>query len=610
MSDPSESQGVAPRERLLHLDPHRLRTILWLRRRIARNQWARAGTLGRTLHVVFRALGIAVAAGGAALGIALGIGMEAPEPVEFLRIWHWIAGLFLFLWFGYVLVDVQRSETIDATKLLHLPVTHGQVFVLNYLASWITPMLIVTAPAMSGLAVGFAIGSGARYLWLLPLLFGFAFIVTSLTYWLRGWLAGLMANPRRRRSILVGTGMAVVLLSQLPNIWFNALRPGEREPRAVVEIEGEPVLLPPATSGARARLEERYRSPASRLAHAAVPFLWLPGGAAALAEGNRWPAALGSAGSLILGAWALRRAHRSALRAYLGAGAEAGAAPRVDAAAIAAETPAAHHGPARKSFVERSLPFVSAQTSAVAMATLRSYSRAPETRMGLAMPFVMLVCFGTMMLRPGVAMGAVEDLIPGGLATTLLFGWTQFAVNQFGFDRNGFRALLLAPVPRARILLGKNLALLVPSLLLQGIVSAILLALGRHDVPLLAAGVVQFLTGFLVLAIIGNWASVATPYRVAHGTMRRPKLSRQAVVVGLGIVISFPVAMLPALAPSILEAACRAFGRLPGVPVALLSSLAFLVVTAILYALLLDAQGRHLASHEQRVLEIVTHEIE
>jgi hypothetical protein len=36
----------------------------------------------------------------------------------------------------------------------------------------------------------------------------------------------------------------------------------------------------------------------------------------------------------------------------------------------------------------------------------------------------------------------------------------QLLGNQFGLDRTGFRMLVLSPMPRWQILLGKNLALL------------------------------------------------------------------------------------------------------------------------------------------------------
>lgn len=598
---PHAETAGSPRSALARFGLHtgHLRTILWLRRRISRNQWSRAGSFAKFLHVGFVALGAVVSIGGLALGIGLGIALSGPsgalrDPEKLLAIWDVLVGVFLFFWVGYLLVDVQRSETVDAAKLLHLPVTHGQVFVLNYLAAWVTPMVIATAPGLLGFAIGLSMGIGARFLWLVPLVLGFFILVTSFTYWLRGWLAALMANPRRRRSILVGVGMGVVLLSQLPNIWFNVLEPPERARSVSTTADGSAGAVEPGRT--------------SRIVHRVVPILWLPGGAAALARGNVWPAALGAAGSLALGAWALRRAHRSALRAYLGVE-SAPARTRGTRDAIAGPT-ARRTGRARRPLVERSLPFVSGQTSAIAMATLRSYLRAPESRMGLAMPFVMLVCFTAMVFRPGVLGKGFEPLLPGSLATCLLFGWLQFSVNSFGFDRGGFRALLLSPVPRRRILLGKNLALLVPSAIVQGIVTVVLLLLGRYGADLVAAGLLQFLTGFLVMSTIGNWASVAAPYRISQGTMRRPKLSRKAVVTGLAIAVTFPIAQLPALAPSLIEAACRALAILPGVPIALLTAPLFLALAIALHSLLLGEQGRHLARREQEVLEIVTHEIE
>ena len=618
MSDPIPPPSAPEARRRSGFDPNQLRAILWLRSRISRNQWGKAGRFGRFLSILFTLAGVVVALGGLAFGIFAGsLGLESAADWEILLVWDTIAAVFLFFWVGYLLVDVQRSETIDATKLLHLPVTPGQVFVLNYVASWVSPMLIIAAPGMIGLAVGLAIGRGARYLWLVPLIFGFLGIVTSFTYWLRGWLAGLMVNPRRRRSILVGLGMSVVLLSQLPNLWFNVIRTPARArpPRTITEV------TPPAEGTAPANSAESEKEspkdlllrPVTLLVHRIVPLLWLPGGAFSLVRGSVWPAALGAAGSAAIGAWALRRAHRSALRAYLGADDSGGPAKRAAVAARGAAgtaSTATANAAKRKPLIERSLPFVSEQTSAVAVATLRCYLRAPEARMGLTMPFVMLVCFGAMALRPGVVTEPFQPLLPGGMVVAILFGWVQFAVNQFGFDRSGFRALLLSPVPRRHILLAKNLTLLIPSLLVQVMISAVLIALGRHDLELIAAAGAQYLTGFLLLCLLGNWASVAAPYRVSQGTMRRPKLSRKAVITGLMLVVSFPLSMLPAIAPSILGAACRAFDSLPGVPVALLSSLLLLAATALLYALLLGAQGRYLETHEREVLEVVTHEIE
>ena len=57
---------------------------------------------------------------------------------------------------------------------------------------------------------------------LLPLVLGFVFMITAWTYCLRGWLAALMVNKRRRRTVIVWVTMVFVLLCQLPNLVFNS----------------------------------------------------------------------------------------------------------------------------------------------------------------------------------------------------------------------------------------------------------------------------------------------------------------------------------------------------------------------------------------------------
>ena len=50
------------------------------------------------------------------------------------------------------------------------------------------------------------------------LLAAFFLMVTALTYQLQGWLASLMSNPRRRRTVVVATTAIFVLIVQLPNL--------------------------------------------------------------------------------------------------------------------------------------------------------------------------------------------------------------------------------------------------------------------------------------------------------------------------------------------------------------------------------------------------------
>jgi len=67
---------------------------------------------------------------------------------------------------------------------------------------------------MTGLAIGLAIGRDIAMLLLIPLAFAMIFMVTAWTYCLRGWLAAMMTNPRRRRAVIMGITLAFILLAQ------------------------------------------------------------------------------------------------------------------------------------------------------------------------------------------------------------------------------------------------------------------------------------------------------------------------------------------------------------------------------------------------------------
>src|SRR5262249_25236192 len=86
---------------------------------------------------------------------------------------------------------------------------------------------IVFVPAMVGLAIGLVYSHGLAMLWQFPLLAAFLLMVTALTYQFQGWLAALMSNPRRRRTVIVIATALLIVLAQLPNL-INILRPWDR----------------------------------------------------------------------------------------------------------------------------------------------------------------------------------------------------------------------------------------------------------------------------------------------------------------------------------------------------------------------------------------------
>ena len=66
----------------------------------------------------------------------------------------------------------------------------------------------------------------------------------------------------------------------------------------------------------------------------------------------------------------------------------------------------------------------------------------------------------------GILIFTVEGSPPSSVRPLMAYGATVFLLtislqltgNQFGYDRSGFRAFVLSPIPRREILLGKNLA--------------------------------------------------------------------------------------------------------------------------------------------------------
>src|SRR5262245_62814394 len=121
---------------------------------------------------------------GGLLGAALGLG-TAPSFTVW-TVWFGVTVAFLFLWLIGLLTELQRSETIDLQRLMHLPVALGQMFVINYVASHLALSIILMLPAMTGLALGLVFSRGPAMLLLLPLAWSMVFMITAWTYYLRG----------------------------------------------------------------------------------------------------------------------------------------------------------------------------------------------------------------------------------------------------------------------------------------------------------------------------------------------------------------------------------------------------------------------------------------
>jgi len=136
-----------------------LRTIIWLRWRLTRNQWSRGGQLNAVLTLIITFIGLALGFAGGIAGLLAGtFALSKASPTVMLIVWDLIVVIFLFLWLAGVVAEIQRSETIDISRMLHLPISLRNVFIINYLASHFTISIILFLPAMLGLSLGLILG--------------------------------------------------------------------------------------------------------------------------------------------------------------------------------------------------------------------------------------------------------------------------------------------------------------------------------------------------------------------------------------------------------------------------------------------------------------------
>ena len=578
-----------------------IKTILWLRWRLTRNQWRRSGGLGAVLAVLVGGVGLLLGLLCFAGGLAGAVyGLRTAPPLAVMSVWLGITVAFLFFWMIGLLTELQRSETIDLQRLMHLPVALGQMFVINYLVSHLALSIILCVPAMLGLAIGLVIARGFEMVLLIPLALSMVFMITAWTYCLRGWLGAMMTNPRRRRAIIMGVTLAFVLLGQAPNLYFNVIqrhsRPSNQQPVTSVER--------PARNSV-----EREKFNQFLAAQKFIPPLWLPLGAQAVAEGHPLPALLGTLGCSVIGALGLRRAYRTTVKFYHGeAGGKAARQTKSATPPTAAGAPAQTRG----RFLELRFPVVPEQATALALASFRSMLRAPEVKMAWGFPYIMLIIFGAMFFsdaRPE-ANDAVKPFIAAGAMAFSVFMLIQFFANQFGFDRDAFRALMLSPAERRLILLGKNLACLPASACLALLVLGFISIRLHLSLPVILAALFQLATILLLAAIGGNLLSILAPWRIQPGSMKPTKTSGLATLTLVLRQLFFPALISPVFVPPLAGWLWQKAGLPSLIPINLILSLVLAILAAFIYWQTLQTFGRWLQRRETKILSVVTVEVE
>jgi hypothetical protein len=646
------------------------RALIWLRGRLFRNRMRRAGKLNAVVTQILKVLALIASVGlfFAALGLGVWLLPKAPAdrlPEVMLYLWTGVTVSFLFFWMMGVMTELQRSEVLSIEKLFHFPISPSSAFLINYLSSLVSLSLILFFPAMIGLAIASVIALGPWMLVSLPLLIAFLLMVTAITYQFRGWLATLMVNKRRRRTIMACVTGSIILLSQLPNLlqltYRGRYRPEienhaevndslQAEQRAIkqlqVDLDSKKITPQQSQQRLAAILEAQKINTEAvaemrrqrdnhkveialrevkrwvAIADLALPPGWLAYGVYGAAEHQIWPAFAGTLLLCVLAGASLRRSYRTTVRFYLGdfrsdqsttdaARATVPAAPRpIDAQVAPPPTGVQTAQPPLAGMVGKSLPWIPEQAAATGLATLRSLLRAPEVKMMLLTPLILggVIMASRLAGRGGTPVPpAFRSMIALGIVVTVVVSLSQLFQNQFGFDRSAFRIFVLSPAPRRQILLGKNLAL-APIVAGAGV---IFLGILEFVFPLrptdLLATLVELLTAYLIVSLVGNQMSILLPSAIRQGSMRSSETKVVRVLARflatLGMLVAFVPLVIPLGAGYLVE---QFFPWADWIPVYLILSLLVALITLFVYRIVLDYQGGLLQQRELRILEAVT----
>jgi hypothetical protein len=545
-----------------------LLTLIWLKWRLLRNSLRsskavvnRVASILGMLIALFLALIVALILGFAAYGLSqpetLGNAFrhtatrDVSASTEF--IFFSMFG-FIYLMWATVPLSIGGSKQFDAGKLLMYPITLRKLFAVDFLSELTTLHSVFAIPAVIAICLGVAFGTGhttAAPLAAVPaILFGVA-----LSKWLSTTIGSLFRRKRARGETLVAligavAGLGAAVLGQIAPILFQH-----------AESFQSLRWTPP---GAAAYL---LIGPPNDAAGYALAFITL--------------SAYGVA--LVIATYLIAR------RAALGMEGR-----RRQKAAVVAETATGYSG--------WQLPLASPELSAIVEKEMRYAMRNAQVRMMALMPLVLLVVrvmntkkwWGTASPSNSFLTYGSGLLATGGVLYVFLI-LAGLSCNHFAFEEGGMRTLILSPIDRRKILLGKNIAIT----LLAVIFATILLTLNAivfrdFDAATLLFVALSFVSFAALSAMMGNWLSIRFPKRMRFG--KRLNVSGVAGLLLIPIVIVLGT-------PPVLATLVGLF----------MSSLVYEYLALLLFALLsigfyfpmLNLQGRSLAKREIDILEAV-----
>jgi hypothetical protein len=253
------------------------------------------------------------------------------------------------------------------------------------------------------------------------------------------------------------------------------------------------------------------------------------------------------------------------------------------------------------------IPIVSAELAAIIEKELHYIMRNAQLRMMAMMPLILIIIrfMNKRAFDPGAAGGGsfIADAIKYGegfMATTgVLYVFlilSGLSCNQFAFEHAGMRTLILSPVERKRILLGKNIANCTVALAFSvGVLTINHLVFRDLTLAGLLFAALSFVIFGSLTSVIGNWFSISFPKRMKFGARMN--------VSGVVGVLLIPMIVLLAL-PPLASAAAGYVAQSLAIEYVTLAVLA--VVSVGFYLIMIGTQGESLQKRELAILEAVT----
>jgi ABC-2 type transport system permease protein len=457
-------------------------------------------------------------------------------------------------------------------------------------------------------------------------------MICAVTYQFRGWLATIMANKRRQRTVLTLIGVGFMVVSQLPNLIIMQVNNHSRgHVRArILERQEEQIALhtkltarqiTPAEFSkqsdelrAREVAEQAEEKKAGtkqiydvlEIVNLVLPIGWIASGAKAASDGNPWPGIAGAAGMAAITFLSLRRSYTTTLRYFTGSASNS----QQTATVVQAEPQPTKPRRAISNMIEWSWPLVSEPVAVIAWTTFRSLTRSPQVKMILFGPCIMMGMYVVMifpMFKTIDGFSLFRSLMPMGVLGLSISSLAALSHNGFSFDRSGFRSYVLSGVPRRDILFGKNLAL-VPFVFVATIpILIVIQCFAPAPLTHFLAILLEIPTTYLTMSLLGNVSSIMTPICQPNGAMKPANFKPVAALLQLvfGLATLLVIAVVGSLPIGLELFAQMYFGLSTFIPLALIVAAFELAISLWYYFTIIRWQGELLQSRECRILEII-----